>query len=117
MIKLIVYYALRSLLCTIIIETIVAFLIGIRNKKDIILIILVNIFTNLLVNATSFGFNYFIGISYRNIVLIIMELFAFLSEAIIYKKYLEHKKINPFVLSLVLNLISYTIGVLINKGF
>jgi hypothetical protein len=46
--------------------------------------------------------------------LIFLELFAFLSEAIIYKFALSDKKINPFTLSLLLNAASFGLGEIIN---
>lgn len=117
MINIIIFYTIRSLICTIIIETIIGIILGIRNKKDILLLILANTFTNLIVTSVSFTFNYFYGITIRNISLVILELFALFAEAILYKKYFINKKINPYTLSLILNISSYSIGLIINKLF
>jgi hypothetical protein len=46
---------------------------------------------------------------------LVLELFAFLVEGFIYKQTLSFKKINPFILSLILNAVSYSSGLLINK--
>lgn len=117
MINLVIFYSIRSLICTIIIELLIGLLLGIRNKKDILLIILVNIFTNLLVTSISFTINYYFGINFKNIVLLLLEVFAFISEAIIYKNYFNFNKINPYVVSLILNVSSFTLGLLINYSF
>ena len=117
MINMVIFYTLRSLILTIIIEVIMSLLLKIGNKEDIILIVLVNIFTNLLVTSLTFSFNYFYGLEYVYYVELLLELFAFISEAIIYKKYLNFKKINPYLISLVLNMSSYLIGLLINYIF
>ena len=107
------YYMARALICTILIETIVAFIIGYR-KKDLINVILVNIMTNPIVFIVPVYFNVKYGIIERNVVLLILEILALLSEGFVYKKYLSNKKINPYVLSLILNLSSYLIGEIIN---
>ena len=106
---------LRSLLFTIIIETLVALIIGIRNKKDIINILLVNLLTNPIVTSIPIVFNVYFGILSRNIVLYTLEILTFLIEGIIYFKTIKYRKINPFLISLILNLSSYFIGELLNK--
>lgn len=106
---------LRSLICTIIIEILVAIILGIKNKKDILNIILVNIITNPLVTAIPVYFNLFYSLRLRNIVLIILEILTLLFEGFVYKKYINLKKINPFILSLILNSSSYFIGEIINR--
>ena len=108
------YYMARAVILTVIIESCVSFFIGIRNKKDFLNIILVNIMTNPLVNSITIFFNFYFGIFSRNISLVILEIFAFLSEGFIYKKYLKFDKLNPYVLSLILNMSSYFIGEIIN---
>lgn len=105
---------IRCLIGTIIVEAVVALIIGIRMKNDLINIILVNILTNPLVVSISFALNVFWGLAARNICLIILEIVAIIIEAIIYCKYLTFKKLNPYLLAVVLNLSSYLIGMLIN---
>ena len=105
---------LRCLLLTIIIELSVALIIGIRDKKDLINVILVNILTNPIVTSIPVLINLHFGILARNIVLYTLEIITFLVEGIIYFKTLKYKKINPFLVSLILNLSSYLTGELIN---
>lgn len=103
----------RCLLFTILIELIVALILGVRDKKDILNIILVNTMTNpLLVSVTVY-------ITYNRIFnriasIVILELLVVIIEGFTYKKILNFKKINPFVLSLILNAASYFIGEIIN---
>ena len=106
---------IKCLLITIVIEIIVALLLKIKDKKDILNIILVNIVTNPLVVSVPVLFNVVYGLFERNICLLILEIFAVLLEGIIYKKYLNFKKINPFILSMLLNLSSYLVGEIINN--
>lgn len=106
---------LKCLICTIIIEIFVAFLIGIKNKKDLLNILLVNIVTNPIVSSIPVYFNVFYNLKIRNISLIILEILTLFTEGVIYKKYLKYKKINPFLISLILNLSSYLIGEIINR--
>ena len=102
------------LTATILIECIVAILLRIRNRKDIINIILANILTNPLVVSIPVYFNILYGIYFRNIAYIILEICAVIAEAIIYKKFLKFDKINPFVISIILNIASFGIGELTN---
>jgi len=106
----------RSLLCTIVIECIISLIIGIREKKDILNIILVNIMTNPIV--VSFPIYIMIKmhtLSARYYALFFLEIFALLSEGIVYSKVLNYKSINPFQISLILNMGSYLIGDVINR--
>lgn len=108
---------LKCLMYTIIIECVVSIIIGVRNRKDYINIILVNIMTNPLVTSIPVFMNVQFGILERNISLLILELFAILSEGFVYSKYLKFRKINPYILSVILNGASYLIGkFIINKS-
>ena len=107
------YYMVKCLILTILIETLVAFILGYR-KKDLLNIILVNIITNPIVVTIPVYFNIKYGINERNISLIILEIITLFTEGFIYKKYLNNKRINPFILSLLLNLASYCLGLFIN---
>ena len=98
------------LLSTIIIETFFAFLFKIRKKKDLLNIILVNVITNPIVVIVSIYIGLRYGLVYRNISLIILEISTVIIEGFIYYKYLDYKKINPYLLSFLLNLLSYFIG-------
>lgn len=107
------YLLLRCLIITIVIELLVALILGLR-KKDLINVILVNVITNPIVNIVIVSVNVLIGLEYRIYALIIMELFALISEALIYKKVLKYKKINWFIISLILNMSSYLFGEIVN---
>ena len=101
---------LICLISTIIIETIFAFIFKVRNKKDFLNIILVNIITNPIVVIIPIYIELIYGLTYRNISLIILEILTVLIEGFIYYKYLDYRKINPYLLSFLLNLLSYFIG-------
>ena len=107
------YVAIRCLVLTIIIECLVAFVIGYR-KKDLLNILLVNFITNPIVSTIPVYFNVKYGVIPRNICLFVLELMVLIVEGYLYKKYLKYKKVNPYILSLILNLSSYLIGVIIN---
>lgn len=105
-----------ALLLTVVIETTLAFFIfRIKNKKDIINIILINVLTNPLLNTTSLYILLAFGYSVYDISIIAMEILVFIGEGLFYKKFLQTKSINPFLLSLVLNGASYLTGILINN--
>ena len=107
------FYMARALICTVLIETIIAFIIGYR-KKDLINVMLVNIMTNPIVFIVPVYFNIKYGIIQRNVVLLILEILTLFVEGFVYKKYLSNKMLRPLVLSLILNLASYSIGEIIN---
>ena len=107
-----IFIMIRCLILTILIETSIGYIMGYR-KKDLLNILLVNVMTNPLVTSVPVYFNFFYGVMCRNIVLLILEVLTIIIEGIIYKKYLERKKINGICLSLLLNASSYLIGVII----
>ena len=99
---------------TIVIELIMSLLLGIRNKKDILNVILVNIMTNPLVVSILMYITYN-RLFNTTISIIILETLVILTEGFVYKKVLTFDKINPYVLSLILNISSYFIGKLLNN--
>lgn len=110
-------FPLIMLIClssTIVIELIMSLLLGIRNKKDILNVILVNIMTNPLVVSILMYITYN-RLFNTTISIIILEILVILTEGFTYKKVLTFDKINPYVLSLILNISSYFIGRLLNN--
>ena len=109
------YIMIKCLLCTIIIEVFMAFILKVRDKKDFLNIILVNIITNPIVVTVPVLMA--IKYSYRTsiISLIVLEILTVFIEGLIYLKVLKYRNINPFLLSLILNVSSYFIGEVINR--
>ena len=99
---------------TIVIEISMSLLLGIRNKKDILNVILVNVMTNPLIVSIIMYITYN-RIFNLTISIIILEILITLVEGFTYKKVLKFDKINPYVLSLILNISSYFIGKLLNN--
>lgn len=108
------YRMIICLLCTILIETGIAIIIGIRNKKDILNVVLVNVLTNPLVASIPVYFNVWYSLEARNISLCILEVLTLFTEGFIYSKVLSYKKIKPLLISIILNASSYLIGEVIN---
>jgi hypothetical protein len=108
------FLLIRCLLLTLIIELITAFILGIRDRKDIINVILVNVLTNPVVVLSQQFLHYKYNTAVEIIGIIILELLAFLVEGLIYKRVLKYKELNPLILSLLLNATSFCIGELIN---
>ena len=101
---------LICLISTIIIELFPAYLLNVRRFKDLINVVLVNMITNPLVVIVPIIVGYRFNQTYHDIGLVFLEILAVLTEGFFYKKYISYKKINPFVLSFVLNVLSYFIG-------
>ena len=107
---------IKCLLCTIIIECIIGIIIGIRSKKDILNVILVNVITNpIVVSLPIYVMIKTSSITNRIRTLLVLEILVVLLEGFIYSKVLKYKKHNPYFISLILNLGSYIIGEVINK--
>lgn len=109
------YYIIRALVLTIIIELVVGIIIGIRNKKDILNVILVNMITNPFVTIVPVTLNIYVSVQARTIALYILEVIVLFTEGLIYKKVLNYKKINWLLISLILNFASFGIGEIINR--
>ena len=105
---------INSLIITLVVELSFAFILKYR-KKDLLNVFLVNVLTNPLLNSLIVAINFYYGLKWRNISLVIFEIVVVVVEGFIYHKYLERRKINGFLLSLILNLSSYLIGNLINN--
>ncbi len=105
----------KYLTITIIIEAVIASLIGMRNNKDVLNVILVNIVTNPLVVSIPISLGFVYGASIRIISLCILEMFTLLYEGYIYYKYLNYQKINGFLVSIILNTSSFLIGEIVNR--
>ncbi len=103
-----------SLVATIVIEITLALCLGIRNKKDLINVLIVNIMTNPLVVSIAFIINLRHGLIMKRIAMIILEFLAFFSEGYVYKRVLEYKRINGYLVSLILNVTSYLLGIIVN---
>lgn len=104
----------RCLLITIFVEVIIAFILKYR-KKDLLNVLLVNILTNPLLNSIAVYINFYYGLKAREIFVIVFEIFVIIIEGMIYHRYMNRKKINGYLLSLILNASSYIFGLIINK--
>lgn len=101
---------LTCLIGTIVIELIIGIILGINNKKDILTIILVNVITNpIVVFVPRIIYKYY-GYKEEIIVLVFLEILTILFEGYIYHTRFKYKKLNPYFISLLLNLISYFMG-------
>lgn len=103
-----------SFFITIIIELGIAFFLKYR-KRDLLNIFLVNLLTNPLLNSVVVTINFYYGLRCRNIALLFLEIIVFLIEGVIYQKYLNNRKLNGYLLSLLLNISSFGLGLIINK--
>ena len=107
------FIMIKCLILTIIIECLIAFILRYR-KRDLLNVLLVNIFTNPIVTSIPVYFNVKFGVLGRNISLLVLELIVLIVEGFIYKKYLNNREINPYLLSIILNGSSFLLGELIN---
>ena len=100
-----------SLILTLVFE--VGFFLAVtkRDKKDLLLVVLVNVLTNPVVVLVYWLVVLYTDIN-RTLVKIPLELFAFLTEGFYYKKYGQRFK-RPFLFSLAANAFSFTMGALL----
>jgi len=102
-----------SLVLTVVLETGFFLLIGKRNKRDLLLVVTVNILTNPVVVSL-----YWLAILYTNanpiIITMALELLAVFAEGYYYKKYGQAFP-HPYFFSIVANIVSFGIGLLIQQ--
>jgi len=103
-----------SLILTLIIEIATSFIIGIRNKDDIEIVIVANIITNPVVVFVTNCILALNNMIVYNIVVAFMEILAVIIEAILYKDLLKYKDKSPWLISIFNNVVSFSIGVIIN---
>ena len=96
------------LFLTIILEVATAVLIGIRKGFDLTVILLVNVLTNPIVVLTGMVMGSYTTVP-RAVYITVLELAAFITEALFYRKLLYTRKPSPFLLSLILNCVSFFI--------
>ena len=100
-----------SLVLTIVLETGFFLLVGKRDKKDLLLVVLVNVITNPVVVLL-----YWLAVLYghwnRAAATLPLELFAVLTEGFYYKKYGRDFK-RPYLFSVAANAFSYGVGALL----
>lgn len=109
---------LYALLLTIVLEELFAIVLyKIKNIKDLINIMLINMLTNPLLNGILIYINVFYGNYTRTVYLYVLEIVVVIVEGLYYKLFLSKVKFNPFVISLFLNIFSYLFGNLISKFY
>lgn len=111
---LIPYYMARALFLTILFETGFALALGVRKKRDTAVIVLAQALTNPPLVITLMLINLRYPFTVYCVAVAVLEILAFLTEGFVYKNTLDYKKINPFLLSLILNVFSFSAGQVVN---
>ncbi len=107
---------LWSLLLTIIIELLLALLIGIRKNNDILNIIIINCITNPIINYIMMVIVYlFSNSAIVYLCLFFFEIIVMYVEYKFYRNKLKFRKIDPLLLSALLNFSSLILGFIINN--
>lgn len=94
---------------TVVIEAAFAFIFSVRTARGQLIVFLANTITNPLLNCIITVVTFFISPSLYYYLIAPLEILVVIVEGIIYSKTLS-VKINPFLLSLILNICSYFIG-------
>jgi len=102
-----------SLTLTVALEAGFFLLVGKRDKKDLLLLLLVNVITNPVVVLSYWLATFYTRLDTR-VILIPLELFAVFTEGCYYKKYGRSFR-RPFLFSVAANMFSFWSGVLIQK--
>ena len=104
-----------SLILTLIIEVNVSIILGIKDKNDIKVIICANICTNPVVVYTT---NCILLLNNQVLYIFsvaVLEIMAVIIEFLIYRKYLIFNEKTPLVISIINNIISFSLGIIITK--
>ena len=108
-VKQIIITLIVCLILTLVLEEITALIVGVRKGFDLTVILFSNLLTNPVVVFSGILLASFTNIP-RPVYIIVLELAAFITEALIYRKLLFTKKPSPFLLSLILNSVSFFAG-------
>lgn len=108
-VKQIILTLIVCLILTLVLEEITALIVGVRKGFDLTVILFSNLLTNPVVVFSGMLLASFTSIP-RPVYIIVLELAAFITEALIYRKLLFTKKPSPFLLSLILNSVSFFAG-------
>ena len=100
---------LTALALTVVIEAALAFAFGVRTKYGQLVVLLTNVITNPLLNAVMTVVSFYIPPTVYYWFLVPLELLVVLAEGRIYRSMLQIK-MNPYLLSFLLNLGSWLIG-------
>lgn len=103
----------RSLGLTLILELAGAGLLGVRKGRDFLLIALVNVLTNPVLGLILDGIYLGLGMLPGWYIIAPLEAAVVLTEGALFRGRLAYNKVNPFLLSLVLNGISYLGGMMV----
>ena len=108
-VKQIIITLIVCLILTLVLEEITALIVGVRKGFDLTVILFSNLLTNPVVVFSGMLLASFTNIP-RPVYIIVLELAAFITEALIYRKLLFTKRPSPFLLSLILNSVSFFAG-------
>lgn len=99
------------------IEVIVAFIIGVRNKWDISMVGIINLISNPIMNSLLIPIRkwYYFNNIFNYLIVLIFELIVIVLEGLFFKKYFTKTKKNPFILSAIINIVSFLTVFLIQK--
>ena len=94
-------------------ELSLAFLLGAKSIRKFITVLLVNIITNPLVVIVAICLTLFLTKA-QYIGIFILEVIVFIAEGFMFSKFGTFNKKNPYIISLLLNVISFTAGEIID---
>lgn len=97
------------LLVTLLLEEATALILGVRRKFDLTVIFFTNTLTNPIVVLGEIVVATYTGIPLP-VYIIIAELAVWITEGLIYRKLLYFDRFHPFIVSLILNAVSFLIG-------
>ena len=104
---------LQSLFVTLVLECLMALIMGVRKPFDFLVIILVNVITNVSINAI-------INLVYPDmkviplwVVVLIFEILVVILEGFVYMKAGVSAKLNVYIFSLILNTVSFLGGIIL----
>ena len=104
-----------SVVLTVAIEVTLSLLLGLRGEENIETVIWINCITNpVVVGITNLIYMLSQNLIVRNTVLVILEIVVIWVEGFLLKKNLNNLKIKPYIYSIYLNGLSFSIGLIIS---
>jgi hypothetical protein len=106
-------FGAEALLLTIVIEGIIAWLFGLRSKRELLTVLLINVITNPLLNYLITVNGYFHLISQTTVLVLCLEVVVVFAEWRLLVWVLAQSSRKMLLLSFVMNACSYLAGLLI----
>lgn len=110
----ILHILIHNLILVVVTEVTLGYILGARRITDVITVFLINIITNPAVVLCGLCSALFCS-EYQYLIILLLEIFVIFIEGFIFLKFQTFNRKNPYIISLILNSVSYILGEITEK--